>query len=203
MPSHHESFQALGPVEWSNVPQDDLKGFLNGLFSGAQTVIDSIPSTSPTATAPASDAAASSTGRSRAKTDSAVGSNAAAATASLSPLMQDPAALQHVQQLRKEWKEIKISPKDNPHGISVYKLGSKDGRGAWFARRSVHDGLAFDTWKEALQAEFNESMKVQGDPGSGNIRGIGADKRVEDRDVEGAGHLEGEQSTLYGLHELL
>jgi len=170
MPPHHEPFKALGPIAWSDIPQDDLKSFLNSVFSRSQTVIESVPSTTPTATN-----AASSASRSRAQTDSALNSSAAANAQKASPI-QDPAALQHVQDLRKEWKEVKVNPKDNPHGVDVYKLGAKDGRGAWFARRSVYDGPDFDSWKEAFLAEFHESMKVQGSPGSGNIRGIGADE---------------------------
>lgn len=93
--------------------------------------------------------------------------------------------------LRKEWKEIKINAKENPLDISVYKLGSKDSRGAWFARRSVHEGLPFDTWKRGLETEFLETMKVQDGPGSGNIRGIGADRRAEHHVVDGMGEVQG------------
>lgn len=181
--AHHEPFQALGPCDWSEIPQDDFKTFLNQTFSQAQTVIDSIPSCQPAA------AASTATRRARAQTDSAVN---APDLAIPPPLRHDPASLQHIEKLRKEWKEVKINAKDNPHNMTVYKMSSKDGNGAWFARQSVHEGLSFDRWKAGLELEFKESMKVQGSPGSGNIRGIGADKRVEDRDIEDAGHLEGE-----------
>ena len=156
--------------------------FLNDTFSQAQTVVDSIPG-SPS---PTQDAA--STGRPRAKTDSAVRASDAAPP---TPLNHDPAALQHIEKLRKDWKEVKVNAKENPHAMTVYKLSSKDGRGAWFARQSVHEGLSFDRWKAGLETEFKESMKVQGSPGSGNIRGIGADKRVENRMIDGAGRLQG------------
>lgn len=180
--AHHEPFKALGPLQWSSVPQDDLKTFLDDTFSQAQTVVDSIPG-SPS---PTQDAA--STGRPRAKTDSAVRASDAAPP---TPLNHDPAALQHIEKLRKDWKEVKVNAKENPHAMTVYKLSSKDGRGAWFARQSVHEGLSFDRWKAGLETEFKESMKVQGSPGSGNIRGIGADKRVENRMIDGAGRLQG------------
>ena len=77
-------------------------------------------------------------------------------------------------------------------GMGIYKMSGKDGRGAWFARRSVHDGLDFSTWKDGLQAEFPESIKVLGGPGEGNIRGIGGETRVEKREIEGVGTMEGE-----------
>ena len=75
--------------------------------------------------------------------------------------------------------------------MGVYKLSSKDGRGAWFARRSVHEGLPFSQWKDGLQGEFPESLKVQGGPGEGNVRGIGGERRVERREIERVGTMEG------------
>ena len=95
--------------------------------------------------------------------------------------------------LQKEWgKPIKLGAKENPLGMSVYKTSGKDGRGAWFARRSVHEGLGFRKWKLGLQQEFPESLASQGGPGDGNIRGIGGERRVERREVEGVGTVEGE-----------
>lgn len=85
---------------------------------------------------------------------------------------------------------MKLNPKDNPLGISVYKLGAKDGKGSWFARRSIHEGLEFEKWKKGLEREFCETMKDHGRPGQGNIRGIGAEKRVEYRRVTGIGKIE-------------
>ncbi|KAI1346563.1 hypothetical protein F5Y01DRAFT_297549 [Xylaria sp. FL0043] len=97
---------------------------------------------------------------------------------------------QQAEQLRKEWKEVKLNPRDNPLGLNIYKLAAKDGRGAWFARRSVHDGQSFRKWKTGLEREFEESLKVQGQPGGGKIRGLGADKRVVDRTVDGRGKIQ-------------
>lgn len=86
---------------------------------------------------------------------------------------------------------MKMNAKDNPLGMNVYKLGGKDWKGAWFARRSVHEGLGFRKWKRGLEREFPETMKVQGGPGEGNIRGIGGEKRVAFKEVEGVGKMEG------------
>jgi len=83
-----------------------------------------------------------------------------------------------------------MSAKDNPLGMSVYKMAGNDGKGAWFARRSVHEGLGFARWKRGLEREFPETMKVQGGPGEGNIRGIGGERRLEFREVQGTGRLE-------------
>ncbi|KAK5990265.1 hypothetical protein PT974_08532 [Cladobotryum mycophilum] len=175
MGSHHEPFLALGPIDWDDVPVDSLKPFLDGIFADAQTVIESIPS--PTIISAV-------TGRARSQTDSAV---LVADIQKIHSQRQSGASLATAQQLRKEWKEVKVNV--NPMGISVYKLAAKDGKGSWFARRSVHEGLTFDSWKTGLEKEFPETMKFQSGPGSGNIRGIGADKRVESQLIDGSGHL--------------
>ncbi|KAG5924018.1 hypothetical protein E4U61_001924 [Claviceps capensis] len=184
MASHHQPLKALAPIDWNDVLQQDLGTFLNDSFEQAQIAIDSVPSAATAATG----VKTSATGRARAKTDSAVIYNPAPVPSA--PLRDTPATAELSAQLRKEWKEIKTNPKDNPLGISVYKLAGKDGKGAWFARRSVHVGLSFEQWKTGLQREFAESINVQGAPGSGNIRGIGAEKVVEHRHVENAGHLD-------------
>jgi hypothetical protein len=57
--------------------------------------------------------------------------------------------------------------------------------------RSVHEGLGFTKWKRALEREFPETMKVQGGPGEGNIRGIGGEQRVAYKNIEGVGKMEG------------
>ncbi|KAL7913008.1 hypothetical protein GGI35DRAFT_269728 [Trichoderma velutinum] len=174
MAPHHEPLRALGPIEWDEVPVDDLKLFMNEAFVDAQTVVESVPS--PT-------------------TASATGAEAASAAAVFEQAEKSyserpsGSSLAMAQQLRKEWKEIKMNAKDNPLNISVYKLAAKDGKGAWFARRSLHHGLTYDNWKTGLEKEFPETLKVQGSPGSGNIRGVGADRHVESQQVEGSGHL--------------
>ncbi|PNH74242.1 hypothetical protein VD0001_g3341 [Verticillium dahliae] len=180
MPSHHEPFAALGPVDWSAVPADDLPSFLADTFASAQTIIDSIP-------VPAPVQAATAARRARAQTDPpqpSVALNAAMAA------RQSGASIRTAQDLMKEWKDVKVNPKDNPLAINVYKLAAKDGRGSWFARRSIHDGLPFATWKLGLEREFAESIKVQTGPGGGSIRGIGADQKVEHHVVRDAGKAE-------------
>ncbi|PHH86348.1 hypothetical protein CDD83_10375 [Cordyceps sp. RAO-2017] len=174
MASHHEPFKALGLVDWADVPQDGLPDFLGAVLTDAQAVVDSIPSPTPPKEMP-------TMGRARAKTDPT------AMTADLPPTPSPQRAAS--EQLRTEWKEAKVNPRDNPLGIRVYKLPGKDGQGSWFARRSVHHQLTFDQWKTGLETEFPETMKVQGAPGSGNIRGIGAEKRVEHQPVDGVGQL--------------
>jgi hypothetical protein len=62
----------------------------------------------------------------------------------------------------------------------------------------VHEGLGFTKWKKGLEREFPETMKVQGGPGEGNIRGIGGERRVAYKNVEGLGKMEG-RSAFYNL----
>ncbi len=174
----HEPFKALAPINWDFDTREleeetRIRKFLSKTFTDAECIVDSIPtdSTSP----------AQQTGRPRSATDPT--------RQSLPSRTRQPS--DRALELRKEWKEVKVNPRENPLGLSVYKLAAKDGRGSWFARRSVHEGQSFDKWKLAMEKEFAESMKVQGKPGSGKIRGIGADKRVERTVFEGCGKLEG------------
>ncbi|KAI1861610.1 hypothetical protein JX265_009577 [Neoarthrinium moseri] len=164
MTNPHDAFKALAPVDWSTINQDDLSGFLTDVLVDAQCLIDSIPvSLNPKGGA---SHASSSSGRPRSATDP--------------PKLptRAPKTSDRAEQLRKEWKEVQVNPRDNSLGVNVYKLSAKDKKGAWFARRSVHEGLTFEKWKLGMETEFAESLKVQGQPGEGKIRGIGADQRV-------------------------
>ncbi|RYP79116.1 hypothetical protein DL771_000094 [Monosporascus sp. 5C6A] len=177
MAKAHEPFKALGPINWeysrdpSAEEEAKIRDFLCRTFKDAECIVDSIPGSSPST---------QQTGRPRSSTD---------------PNRKTLHNRAHqasdiARELRKEWKEVKVNPKENPLGLSVYKLAAKDGKGSWFARRSVHEGQSFDKWKAAMEREFLETMKVKGKPGSGSIRGIGADKRVERMVLNGCGKLE-------------
>ncbi|MCJ1417960.1 hypothetical protein MMC32_004305 [Xylographa parallela] len=177
----HTALEGLSPVSYADIPTEDsqLKRYLQDTFSRGQLLIDSVPQ-------PPANLAVQS-GRPRSDTGASIASNASEMSPSLAraeALVPAHAALQ------KEWgKSIKLSAKENPMGIGVYKLSGKDGR-AWFARRSVHEGMPYHKWKQALKSEFPESLEIQGAPGEGNIRGIGAEKRVEKKEVKGVGCLE-------------
>ena len=189
MGNNQEPLQALGPVDWDDLPHEDMKGYLDRIFSQALVVADSIPSPEQLG----DPVKSSPSGRSRAKTESAAAF--ADVHRSLSPL-ESSATIAAAGDLRKDWKEVKMNTKENPLDVNVYKMPGKDGRGAWFARQSIHDTLTFDEWKTGLEREFAESLKVQGAPGVGSIRGIGADKRVENKEIEDSGKLSG---TFYAL----
>lgn len=182
MAALHDALKTLGPADYSEVPIDDLKPFLSNAFSKGQLIVESVPIPAP------SDESAASGGRSRSDTTSSIASSASEISLSSARSSPPPA---DIEALQKEWKPVKLKPSENPLGMSVYKLGAKDGKGAWFARRSVHEGLGFTKWKKGLEKEFPETMKVQGGPGEGNIRGIGGERRVEYKTVDGVGKMEG------------
>ena len=182
MAALHSALQFLGPANFDDVPtssSDDLQHYVRNLFSSSQLLVESVPSP------PAQDAP---TGRSRSNTTSSFASNSSeisSSSARSAPPIPAYAALQ------KEWgKPIKLAAKDNPLNMSVYKTSGKDGKGAWFARRSVHEGLGFAKWKKGLEAEFPESLAVHGAPGEGNIRGIGGERVVERIQIPGLGRIE-------------
>ncbi|KAI0013684.1 hypothetical protein F4779DRAFT_640133 [Xylariaceae sp. FL0662B] len=172
MTDAHGAFKALGPVNWDEIAHADLQDFLERTFTDAHCLIDSIPVSLTSST--------QKQGRLRSATDPNL------------PTLPNRASKSpdHVHVLRKEWKEVKVNARENPLGLDVYKLAAKDGKGAWFARRSIHEGLTFEKWKLGMEREFPESMKVNGKPGDGNVRGIGADKRVVNQAVEGCGKIQ-------------
>lgn len=185
--AHHEPFKALGPIDWTTVSSQEDAGSLPSLlattFADSQTLVDSIP-----APAPVKGSSSDPIGRARSATDSAVGP--APTTTTTTSLGKAAAAT-----LRADWKEVKIGngARDNPHSISVYRLSARDGRGTWFARRSLHRGIGFERWRAGLQKEFDETLKraPPTEPGTGNIRGIGAEKMVENRELSSDGSLRG------------
>ncbi|GAB7353022.1 hypothetical protein MBLNU459_g3578t1 [Dothideomycetes sp. NU459] len=169
----HEALKTLGPVDFSDVPVDSLDSYLRHAFEAGELICNSVPpppggidfsQAQPATSAP----------------DSASSANEIKA----SEARPSPPHPQHAD-LQKSWgKPLKLSAKENQLGFNVYKMAGKDRHGAWFARRSVHEGMSFTKFKKAMQREFAESLTVQGGPGEGNVRGIGGDRRLEKRKVE-------------------
>lgn len=185
MAALHSALQILGPAEYSTIPVDEAqaKEYLQDLFTKTELVVNSVPPP------PIEE---SFTGQPRSNTTT---SNASSISDIFpSSARSEPTDSSHAA-LRKEWgKPIKLPPKDNPLGVACYKLSGKDGKGAWFARSSVHEGLGFKKWKLGFEREFPESLEVQGGPGEGNIRGIGGERRVEDREFGDAGKVQGQMA---------
>ncbi|GAM39171.1 hypothetical protein TCE0_034r10496 [Talaromyces pinophilus] len=160
-----EALSYLKPVSWEEVPAStstsDLQRYVQEILTKAQLIAETVPEQNPS---------------------SDVGSGVASISVPQSQLAS----------LRKEWgKPIKMNnAKENPLNIPIYKLSGKDGKGAWFARRSVHKGLPFSRWKSKMQVEMDETLKArqeelkQGRIPATSIRGIGGDRRLEDVDIK-------------------
>ncbi|CUS11184.1 unnamed protein product [Tuber aestivum] len=95
-----------------------------------------------------------------------------------------PTAPGGVEELQKEWRPVTLSAKENPLGIQVFKLQPGDGKGAWFARRSVHAGIEFRRFRAALEREFQQGDGKGIKEERGNVRGIGRERQVETRRYE-------------------
>ena len=191
MATLHDKLKALGPVPFASLPseQEDLRKYLQEHFEAAQFIIESIPQ----------PAAIPTTSERRAR---ATSSASTLSDISHSEARSETPSSEH-EKLQKDWgRPIKLSEKENPVGVSVYKLSAKDGKGAWFARRSVHEGLSFDRWKEGLMQEFPTSLAVEGGPGSGKIRGIAADTRAVQLSVEDSGKMEGKGNPAFSRRGL-
>ena len=184
MSTVHKALEALHPREWAEFPQGEgLAPFLQETFAQAETIVASVPQPSG---GEAFEACRPHSGITRPNAAGSAADIHCSASRGPDPDIEDLAGLQ------KGWgKPVKLSAKDNPLGMSIWKMAGHDRHGAWFARRSVHEGLGFRKWKKAMQREFAQSLAVDGGPGEGSVRGIGADRRLEREVVEGVGHLDG------------
>lgn len=175
----HEALKALSRTDWNDVPVDDLEPYMTALLSSGELICNSVPP--PVDGTPFHEAKPHFNQP-----------NGATSHQDVLPSLarQHPPAKEH-EDLQKNWgKPMKFSTKENPLNIAVYKMAGKDRFGAWFARRSVHEGMGFSKFINAMKREFDESLAVEGGPGSGSIRGIGADARLVKHVVEGVGSLE-------------
>lgn len=175
----HEALTHLGPVDWEEVPKDSLEQYLDDSFTAGELICNSVPPL-PNGT-PFSDSKPHLHMPNLAKSHKDIHPSAARAS---------PPHKEH-ESLQKHWgKPMRFNKRDNPLDINVFKMAGHDRHGAWFARRSVHEGLGFDKFKRAMMREFAESLTVTGGPGAGAIRGLAADRRLERIDVPGVGKLE-------------
>lgn len=175
----HKALEWLRQKEFSEVPVDNLAVYFRDCFAEAELIVNSVPPP------PGGDEFSRAT---RSRLDP---NGAAKASEMTSSNARPPPPTPAHEELQKGWgKPLKIGAKDNPMGVSVYKMAGHDRHGAWFARRSVHEGLGFAKWKKAMQREFPESLAVQAGPGEGSVRGIGGDRRLERQEIEGVGKME-------------
>lgn len=172
------ALKLLCPVEWADVPQDDLPRFLSDCFKAGELLCNSVPP-SPNGT-PFESSAPTNTVPNAAKSAAEMHSSS----------VRPPKRFPGHEELQKKWgKPMKFNKRDNPLDIALYKMAGHDRNGAWFARYNVLEGMGFSKFKKAMQREFPETLLEQGPPGAGAKRGLSADRRVE-RVVEGQGKLE-------------
>ncbi|KAK4123352.1 hypothetical protein N657DRAFT_690965 [Parathielavia appendiculata] len=210
--SHYAPFKSLSHISWtSDIVQRDpssLADLLTTTLSEAQLLIDSIPTPTPPSV---SSSTHPSSGRARSHTDSSVRppSSSGSAKGDTGAAVKEELVQKRTEQdketvrkLQREWKDLKVPQGDkggNPHSITMYKMAAKDGKYAWFARRSLHrsegGGMGgFEKWEAALRREMQATLdrvaETPGkEPGTGNIRGIGAERRVETIECE-AGRMD-------------
>lgn len=173
----YAALKHLSFIEWADVPTDDLKPFLTESFVAGELICNSIPPL-PNGI-PFEDAKPHHNEPNKATSHKDMHPSTA---------LSQPPSKEHGD-LSKHWgKPQKL--KNNPLNVQIYKMAGNDRNGAWFARKSVHEGLGFDKMKRAMLREFPLSMSVKGGPGAGAVRGIAADRRLERMDVDGVGKLE-------------
>lgn len=184
MADFREALESILPIAWSDLPSDaDLPSFLRDSFTHAEHIVNSIPAPS------ASDSDSYSPPAANSASD-ALGTVCSQEDVPMPEYTRDATAT-------KAWgKPYKLSTKDNPLRVSCYKMAAYDRHGAYFARRSVHHGIGFDRWRRCAVREFAESVKHQGAPGAGAVRGISADRRVEKKTVDGVANVEGTSRAL-------
>ncbi|KAE8132078.1 hypothetical protein BDV38DRAFT_224808 [Aspergillus pseudotamarii] len=169
MAALQEALECLAPTTWDEVPTDPsaLRTYINDLSTKAHLIVNSVPEPPP--------------------------STIATTTHHVKP---SPARLNTtdptLQSLQQQWsKPIKVSStRDNPLDLHIHKLPGSDGKGHWFGRRSVHEGLPFSTWQAKLSSEMTETLKANrermkhGQTPDQSVRGIGAEKQVETIEVK-------------------
>ncbi|RHZ59732.1 uncharacterized protein CDV56_107187 [Aspergillus thermomutatus] len=173
MASLQEALQCLSPTTWDSIPTDPakLRDYINDISSKARLIVDSVPETAP----------------SHKQTRYAFESSSLAASRITPSPARTGSTDPKIASLQREWgKPIKItSSKENPLEIPVYKVQGGDGKGHWFGRRSVHEGLPFSRWKSKLASEMDETLEAnqarvrKGRVADQAVRGIGAERLIE------------------------
>lgn len=178
MTTLHDALQCLEPTSWDVVPQtpDELREYVRDIFKNSRLVAESLPDPPP-------HEDGTETGDPSSTTHSVHVVPSSARVEETDP---------EITSLQKQWgKPLKMGgPKDNPLGVTVWKLSAHDGGGSWFGRRSVHEGLPYARWQEKMSSEYDETLKInrkkieKGQTPDGCIRGIGAEEKVESVEVK-------------------
>ncbi|KAB8343025.1 hypothetical protein FH972_022619 [Carpinus fangiana] len=173
---------SMSEIDSADLPEDSSLGsFLTEAFAHSEKLLNSLPSPDSQGAPPTSSELPLP----------GAASNAADTLFDSSSIPASAAPRGTTAEDQKLWgKPLKLNAKDNPLKVKVYKMASHDRRGAWFARRSVHTGIGFERMKRCMQKEFLESLKTEGGPGSGAVRGIAGDRRLIKKSVADVGKVE-------------
>lgn len=175
----HEALKDLSPVDFADVPLDNLAEWLQSHLESGELICNSVPQ-------PPGGEPFHSSKPKHSEPDLAASSKDISVSSARSP---DPHSL-HASFHGAWGKPYKLGAKDNPLDVQVYKMAAKDKYGAWFARRSVHEGISFSRMRKAMRWEFPASMAVEGGPGAGAVRGLAVDSRLEQHKVGQVGQME-------------
>ncbi|KAJ5654818.1 hypothetical protein N7490_001821 [Penicillium lividum] len=199
------ALRCLSPTTWDAVPSGDtaaLRAYLHNLSAQARLIVESVPEQAPPDEADLSIAshpsnpnlppAAAILHLSKARASEILTSPIATPDATVPGRPPPPPPSIANNPHRKEWsKPIKTSsPKENPLHLPIYKLPGADGKGHWFSRRSVYAGLLFTRWQTKLSGELGHTLRLnqqqaqKGRPPDQAVRGIGAERLVEDIEVK-------------------
>ncbi|KAJ5973675.1 hypothetical protein N7481_010885 [Penicillium waksmanii] len=159
MATLHDALQCLKPTSWDVVPQtpDELREYVRDMFKNSRLVAESLPDPPPLE-------GGTGTGDLSSTTHSARVVPSAARVEETDP---------EITALQNQWgKPLKMGgPKDNPLGVTVWKLSANDGG-------------------EKMSSEYDETLKLnrkkieKGQTPDECIRGIGAEEKVESIEVK-------------------
>ncbi|KAK5110055.1 hypothetical protein LTR62_006299 [Meristemomyces frigidus] len=172
----HEALKQLSPTQWSEIPEDDatLAQYMSDCFQAGELICNTVP---PLAAGESFHSAQHHHKRPNEATSAKEMHNSTTRGAAV--------AAEH-ESLQKSWgKPYKFKAEQNPANVALYKMAGNDRHGAWFGRRSVHEGLGFDRFRRAIAREMPQSLSYEG-VGAGAIRGLAADTQLEHKKVDAA-----------------
>ncbi|KAF3918522.1 hypothetical protein ABW21_db0207388 [Orbilia brochopaga] len=209
----HSALATLSPIDQSALPDEaSLPQFLDDAFTAAATIVDALPvPPAPLATPATRPRSVSAASALSAASSVSTNGNGSTDKLNITPSAARPQPAAAASTYAREWKEVKPGGA-NPHDIRVYKLTAKDNGGAWFLRRSVHEGIGFARFRRGLRREFDESLYRRRGVGRENpaapdgmdgnadgwegmvipqgVRGIGVERRLERRVAKGVGRID-------------
>lgn len=193
MASLQEAFDALGPIAWEDVPQtqEGLREYISNLAQKCRLIVESVPEP-PSSSTEESDSTQHETNGS--SSNGVQGGGGGRLTkpykVTTSPVRYNTTDVDILSYQSRWSKPLKPgSSRDNPHNIPMYKMQGHDGKGTWFGRRSVHEGMPFSHWKRKMAGELDDTLKwntarlEKRQPPDRVVRGMGAVKKAEDVEV--------------------